>query len=139
MHPMRSMKSTTSTCVVCLAWSLAGHVSAEQYQALAPVLDVTPVYETRYVPVSREVCTEPEAGVRAFGDIAPTIGEDVRRQIRLWRQHQRCSTVTERHPREYLSGYRVTYRYGGETETTVLPYDPGEHLRVNVSLSPVRR
>ncbi len=112
------MKSTTSTCVVCLAWSLGGLAGAEQYQALAPVLDVAPVYETRYEPVSREVCTAPAASVREFGDIAPTIGEDVRRQIRLWRQHQRCSIVTEQHPREYLSGYRVTYRYGGETEGT---------------------
>lgn len=138
MNRVRSM-SPARTCVVCLAWSLAGLAGAEQYQALAPVLDVTPVYETRYEPVSREVCTEPEAGVRAFGDVAPTIGEDIRRQIRLWRQQQRCSIVTEQHPREYLTGYRVTYLYGGETETTVLPYDPGEQLRVNVSLSPVRR
>lgn len=35
-----------------------------------------------------------------------------------------------------LSGYEVTYEYQGHTYTTVMPYDPGERLPVNVSVSP---
>jgi len=132
------MTKTESTSILFLAWSLGGLASAEQYQTLAPVLDVAPVYETRYEPVPHEICTEPDATVREFGEIAPTIGEDVRRQARLWQQQRRCSIVTEQRAREHLSGYRVTYRYGGETKTTVLSYDPGEQLRVNVSLSPMQ-
>lgn len=132
------MTKTQSTWILILAWSLGSLASAEQYQALAPVLDVAPLYETRYEPVPREVCTEPDATVREFAEIAPTIGEDVRRQTRLWQQQQRCRIVTEQRAREHLTGYRVTYRYGGETKTTVLRYDPGDQLRVNVSLSPMR-
>ena len=135
---VRSMTKSESTWVLFLAWSLGGLASAEQYQALAPVLDVAPVYETRYEPVSREICTQPDATVREFGEIAPTIGEDVRRQTRLWQQQQRCRTVTEQRAREHVTGYRVTYRYNGETETTLLSYDPGKQMRVSVSLSPVR-
>ncbi len=132
------MTTTTSKWILFAAWSLGGLASAEQYQTLAPVLDVAPVHETRYEPVPREVCTEPDAAVREFGEIAPTIGEDVRRQTRFWQQQRRCRIVTEQRARERLTGYRVTYRYGGETKTTVLSYDPGEQLRVNVSLSPMR-
>jgi uncharacterized protein YcfJ len=50
---------------------------------------------------------------------------------------RRCRTVTERHTEERIDGYDVTYRYGGETYRTRLPYDPGRKLRVNVSVSPV--
>ena len=46
--------------------------------------------------------------------------------------------MTEQRAREHVTGYRVTYRYGDETETTVLSYDPGKQMRVNVSLSPLK-
>ena len=133
------MTKTTKVMLLLIAWSPGGLASAEQYQTFAPVLDVTPVYETRYEPVSEKVCTGPDATARELGEIAPSIGEDIRRQTRLWQQQQRCRIVTSQRARRHITGYRVTYRYGGETETTVLPYDPGEQMRVNVSLSPVRR
>ena len=132
------MTKTTKIMILLIAWAPGGMASAEQYQAFAPVLNVEPVFETRYEPVSRQVCTGPDATAREFTEIAPTIGEDIRRQARFWQQRQRCRTVTEQRARQHISGYRVTYRYGGETETAVLPYDPGEQMRVNVSLSPVR-
>ena len=34
------------------------------------------------------------------------------------------------------TGYSVTYDYRGRTYTTVLPYDPGQRLKVRVSVSP---
>ena len=34
------------------------------------------------------------------------------------------------------NGYAVTYEYQGRRYTTVMPYDPGERLRLHVSLSP---
>ena len=133
------MRITTGIGLMLLAWLPGGAAAAEQFQAFAPVIGVVPVYETRYEPVTREVCTDPDASLRRFDEIAPTIGEDVRRQTRLWQQGQHCRIVTERQPREHVTGYRVTYRYNGETETALLPYDPGKQMRVNVSLSPVRR
>jgi uncharacterized protein YcfJ len=124
--------------IVLLARALCGTAGAEQFQTFAPVIGVEPVYETRYEPVQRDVCMEPDATLRSFEEIAPSIGEDIRRQARLWQQQRRCRTVTEQRPREHVTGYRVTYRYNGETETTLLSYDPGRLMRVHVSLSPVR-
>jgi uncharacterized protein YcfJ len=132
------MRQTTCLILALLAVSLCAMASAEQFQTFAPVIGVDPVYETRYEPVQREVCTEPDASLRSFEEIAPSIGEDIRRQARLWQQQRHCRTVTEQRPREHVTGYRVTYRYNGETETTLLSYDPGRQMRVNVSLSPVR-
>lgn len=37
--------------------------------------------------------------------------------------------------REVIKGYSVTYRYNGQDITTTLPYQPGETVRVGVSLS----
>ena len=131
------MKTTTQVYVLLLAWAMGGLANAVDYQAYAPVVSVEPVIETRYEPVSRQVCTEPDAAAREFSEVAATIGEDIRRQARLWQQQQRCRTVTEQRAREDITGYRVTYKYGGRTDTTRLSYDPGERMPVNVNLSPL--
>jgi uncharacterized protein YcfJ len=34
------------------------------------------------------------------------------------------------------NGYAVTYEYNGHTYTNVMPYDPGDRLRVRVSVAP---
>jgi len=115
-----------------------GVANAVEYRAFAPVLKVEPVVQTSYEPVTREVCSAPDASAREFKVLAATIGEDIRQQNRLWQQQHRCSLVTEQRPRERTVGYRVTYRYGAETRTTQLSYDPGERMPVNVSLSPLK-
>jgi uncharacterized protein YcfJ len=84
------------------------------------------------------VCTEPDESAREFNEVAATIGEDIRRQSRRWQQQHRCRNITEQRASEHITGYRVTYRYGGETQTTRLSYDPGEQMPVNVSLSPMK-
>ncbi len=50
------------------------------------------------------------------------------------REVQRCQMVDSWESR--LSGYRVTYEYAGRLYTTMLPYDPGQRLPVNVSVVP---
>lgn len=45
-----------------------------------------------------------------------------------------CRTVDNWQSR--TSGYAVTYEYHGRTYTTVMPYDPGERMRVRVSVMP---
>jgi len=47
---------------------------------------------------------------------------------------QRCRTVD--HWENRSAGYAVSYEYQGHTYDTVLPYDPGRRLRVNVSVTP---
>lgn len=132
------MKTMAQIQILLLAWAISGLVYAIEFQAFAPVLSVEPIIETRYEPVTRRVCTEPDASARQFKQVAASIGEDIRRQSRLWQQQHRCSNVTEQRAREEISAYRVTYRYGGETQTTRLSYDPGERMPVNVSLSPMQ-
>ena len=131
------MKTTMRIQVLLFTWCMSGFTHAFDYRAYAPVVNVEPVIETRYEPVARRVCTEPDAAAREFNGVAATIGEDIRRQARLWQQQQRCRTVTEQRAHKDISGYRVTYHYGGETETTWLSYDPGDRIPVNVSLSPL--
>mgnify|MGYP001619314846 CR=1 FL=1 len=49
-------------------------------------------------------------------------------------QVQRCRMVDRWETR--INGYAVTYEYGGREYTSVLPRDPGNYLRVRVSLTP---
>jgi uncharacterized protein YcfJ len=51
------------------------------------------------------------------------------------REVRRCSDVD--HWERRIVGYRVDYEYQGRNYTTVLPYDPGNRLRVRVSVDPV--
>ena len=47
---------------------------------------------------------------------------------------QQCRRVDHWEARN--NGYAVTYEYHGRNYTTVMPYDPGERVRLHVSLSP---
>jgi len=51
----------------------------------------------------------------------------------------RCETRYRAEDEERIDGYRVTYRYRGQTYTTRTDYDPGDRIRVRVNVSPVRR
>jgi uncharacterized protein YcfJ len=56
------------------------------------------------------------------------------REVVYEREVRRCRTVDEWETR--ISGYRVTYEYGGRSYTTILPYDPGRRLAVRVNVEP---
>lgn len=47
---------------------------------------------------------------------------------------QRCHTVE--HWETRTNGYMVTYEYHGRTYSSVMPYDPGERVKLHVSFSP---
>ncbi|HEY0845922.1 MAG TPA: glycine zipper 2TM domain-containing protein [Noviherbaspirillum sp.] len=47
---------------------------------------------------------------------------------------RQCRTIDNWQSR--TNGYAVTYEYRGHTYTTVMPYDPGDRLRVRVSVMP---
>jgi len=52
-------------------------------------------------------------------------------------EHQpvrQCRTVDNWQSR--TNGYAVTYEYHGRTYSTLMPYDPGERMRVRVSVTP---
>ncbi len=49
-----------------------------------------------------------------------------------------CKTVVDHRVEQRIESYDVTYRYGGRTYTTNLPYDPGKRIPVDVNVRPVR-
>lgn len=51
------------------------------------------------------------------------------------REVTRCEMVD--HWETRLNGYRVVYRYQGQTRTAILPYDPGRRLRLRVAVEPL--
>jgi uncharacterized protein YcfJ len=46
---------------------------------------------------------------------------------------QRCNLVDNY--RKTISGYQVTYNYGGRNATVILPYDPGPRVRIAVGIT----
>lgn len=48
----------------------------------------------------------------------------------------RCRQVSELHQERRVDGYDVEYRYHGDVYVSRLAYDPGERLRVRVSVTP---
>ena len=53
-------------------------------------------------------------------------------------EEKHCKTTYDTHTEERIDAYRVVYRYKGEIYKTRLSYDPGERLRVRVSVVPER-
>ncbi|NEX60304.1 glycine zipper 2TM domain-containing protein [Noviherbaspirillum galbum] len=47
---------------------------------------------------------------------------------------QRCYTVDQWETRN--NGYNVTYEYNGRTYSALMPYDPGQRMRVHVAVTP---
>ena len=55
---------------------------------------------------------------------------------RVARPVERCETRYRSHREERIDGYRVTYRYRGQTYMTEMPHDPGRKIRVRVDVRP---
>jgi len=70
-----------------------------------------------------------------------SIGRDIigRNQPRVqdYETVQRCETVYQQLEEERLSGYQVTYVYDGQEYTVRTNSDPGEQIRIRVSVEPV--
>jgi len=49
---------------------------------------------------------------------------------------ERCEVRNEDSFEDRIDGYRVTYIYNGRRQTTQLPYDPGDRIRVRVDVRP---
>ena len=71
-----------------------------------------------------------------------SIGRDIVRSnsrpaVREYEVVQRCQTVYQEHEEERLIGYQVTYLYNGEERTVRTDSDPGDQIRLRVSVQPV--
>ena len=71
-----------------------------------------------------------------------SIGRDIMRRNESassgeYQTVQRCETVYQQHEEERLVGYQVTYLYNGEEYSVRTTTDPGDEIRVRVSVQPV--
>ena len=72
-----------------------------------------------------------------------SIGKDVgrlhaeRHGAVRYEEREVCSTVYERIEEERLTGYDVSYAYGGQTYKTRMRRDPGSTVRVRVQVEPI--
>lgn len=71
-----------------------------------------------------------------------SIGRDIishreQPQIREYQTVQRCETVYQQHEEERLVAYHVTYLYNGEEYSVRTDSDPGDRIRIRVSVQPV--
>ena len=71
-----------------------------------------------------------------------SIGRDIMHRnespsSREYQTVQRCKTVYQQHEEERLVGYQVTYLYNGEEYSLRTNTDPGDEIRVRVSIQPV--
>ncbi|MEJ2577208.1 MAG: hypothetical protein P8106_11190, partial [Gammaproteobacteria bacterium] len=57
--------------------------------------------------------------------------------VTQWHDVQRCTTVNQLEQRQQVVGYRVDYRYEGQTFTTQTRHHPGRYIRVRVDVDPV--
>jgi len=53
------------------------------------------------------------------------------------REQEVCRTRYEEHIEREVDGYRVTYRYNGRDYLTQMAYEPGDRIRVRVTVDPV--
>jgi len=88
--------------------------------------------------------TNKKVGAAVGAILGGSIGRDIGRKNQAYagdtiryRTEEVCTTVEDIHEQERLAGYRVTYRFAGETYTTRTRRDPGDTLRVRVRVTPV--
>lgn len=74
------------------------------------------------------------AGALLGGSMAKDMQRNQRGRIQTVTQ---CKTVSTDRTEERVIGYRVTYHYQGKTYTTRMRRDPGNSVRVRLSVSPV--
>ena len=83
-----------------------------------------------------------QVGVVVGALLGGSIGSDIARANRAhdrvsYRTETRCRVVDETRREERLTGYDVTYEYGGTTYRTRMQRDPGDRVRVRVRVTPV--
>lgn len=55
----------------------------------------------------------------------------------ITRMEKFCEVTNQVSYEEELDGYRVTYKYKGQKYKTRMPYDPGDRIKLRVSVEPV--
>ena len=73
--------------------------------------------------------------------LGASVGRDVARRRVVEEPYtdveRRCRVTHEYHEEERVEGYRVTYRYRGHRFVKRMPSDPGDRVKVRVSVLPI--
>jgi len=79
-----------------------------------------------------------KAATIAGAVVGGAVGNNVARRDDAYgaQTETRCSTVNEMYTERRIVGYDVQYRYRGDVFLSQLDYDPGERMRVRVSVAP---
>jgi uncharacterized protein YcfJ len=74
----------------------------------------------------------------AIGHDASSRGRQDQRVVTESRPYEaeRCEVRYDERVEDRVDGYRVTYEFNGIRQTTQLPYDPGDRIRVRVDVQP---
>ncbi len=87
--------------------------------------------------------TNKRIGTAVGAILGGSIGADIARRKHStplrYRSQEVCTWVDDYRTEERVTGYDVTYIYGGETYSTIMSSDPGAYLDVNVRVTPVVR
>ncbi len=76
------------------------------------------------------------AGTLLGASVARDIYRSDRRPVAYTDTVQRCRVREVHRNEQHIDGYRVTYRYRGQTFVSRMDRDPGERIRVQVSVTP---
>ncbi len=77
------------------------------------------------------------AGTILGGSIGRDVGYSSQPQQVHYETRTSCRTVNEYRQEERIDGYRVTYMYQGQRYVTRMAHDPGQRIRVRVSVQPL--
>lgn len=77
------------------------------------------------------------AGVLAGAEIGQRLSQPPYVPTSTWSNVQRCTRVNRYEERNQVVGYRVDYRYEGQTFTTQTRHHPGRYIRLRVDVEPV--
>lgn len=147
--------------VIVLAALLAGSVAAQQQvyvdmstqgneninYAYADVLRADPTYELIQVRDGTDECVDPIAGNPSRHDIDADEADMERALVRTGpgqmqtvgvatQVRRECRALGTTREERRISGYDVEYRYKGQLYRSHMGYDPGNKLRIRITIAP---
>lgn len=76
------------------------------------------------------------AGLLLGGSLGNDYRKNTGRPHSYTTTEKRCETIDNYHETNELVGYNVKYKYRGQQYWTRMPNDPGEYIKVNVTVEP---
>ncbi|MGB5623346.1 MAG: hypothetical protein WBN65_12705 [Gammaproteobacteria bacterium] len=127
--------TTSALCLAVLLLACAPVQAVDDVFDTAEVIDVEPMLRRIPTQVTDKRCDTRVTDSRPLDGLYPGLAEAIdgesERQFASACREIRRTVYTEE-----LSGYRVRYRYGDGEYERVMSHDPGDTLRVRVSITP---